>query len=386
MGIYLNNAATTYPKPESVSGAVFDFMTNHGANFSRGSASVRDLGSMNVVLDARESLAVFFGAQASELVTFTSNVTHSLNTVINGYLRPGMCVLTTSMEHNAVIRPLRELESHGVVVKIMQCDSEGYLQPETLRRHLEQRADLVVLSHASNVCGSVQDLPVISEICAKKSVPIVIDAAQSAGHIELDITELNLSAICFTGHKGLWGPQGIGGIVWNEKFAARCAPLVRGGTGSFSHEETQPTAMPDKFESGTPNMPGIAGLAAGIEFINAVKINDIAAKEDKLGKKLYDGLREIPGLVLHGPGYDKPRLPVFAMNFGHIDNAMAADILSREFVVETRPGLHCSPLAHKTLGSFPHGALRISPGYFNTEEEISYTLRALHKISRKGNS
>jgi cysteine desulfurase family protein len=383
MAIYLNNAATTYPKPPSVAEAVADFIGRGGANLSRGSASDRDLGTMNVVMNCRESLAELFGAQDSKFVTFTSNVTESLNTVLKGFLRPGMRALATSVEHNAVMRPLRALEDRGVSVEVMRCDAEGYLATDLLDAELSKGADLVVASHASNVCGALQDLEGIADVCAKRSTPLVVDAAQTAGVIGVAPGRLGISALCFTGHKGLMGPQGIGGIVWDPGFADACSALIEGGTGSFSHEERQPDVLPDKFESGTPNLPGIAGLGAALDFIRETGLPEIARREERLGMMLWDGARGIDGLSLYGPDFSKQRIPVLSMNFANIDNARAAHILSTDFGIETRPGLHCSPAAHMTLGSFPQGSLRISPGCFNTEDEINFTLDALRAISKR---
>ena len=381
MNIYLNNAATTYPKPPGVADAVASFMRSGGANFSRGSTSERDLATMDTVIECRERLASLFGLFDSRFLTFTSGVTESLNVVIKGFLRPGMRVLTSSMEHNAVIRPLRSLEKLGVGVTVIPCDVFGYIDMDELTRAIRQGADMMVMSHASNVCGSVQDLSLISALCSEYSLPLVVDAAQTAGVIDIDVRELGLAALCFTGHKGLLGPQGTGGIAWREDFAKVCAPLIEGGTGSFSHDEHQPDALPDKFESGTMNIPGIAGLLAGVNYIEDAGISEIADTEMRLENQLVEGLLQIPGLVLHGMDHSRERTAVIAMNFEEIDNASAAQILSSEYGIETRPGLHCSPLGHSTLGTLPGGALRLSPGCFNTPEEMDYTLDALKKIA-----
>ena len=382
MAIYLNNAATSYPKPLPVAEAVSGFMTGGGANFSRGSASDRDLKTMDIVLTCREKIATFFGSEDSSCVTFTANVTEALNTVLKGYLRPGMRVVTSSMEHNSVMRPLRSLEKKGVRVDVLLCDEEGYLASGTLREALAEKADLCVLNHASNICGSLQDLEALADLCARANVPLVVDAAQTAGLIDIDASGLKLAALCFTGHKSLLGPQGTGGIVWDEAFAARCAPFIEGGTGSFSHEETQPDAMPDKFESGTLNLPGIAGLLAGLEYIGEKGVKAILEAERALDALLWEGLANVSGIALYGSA-SRPRVPVLAMNLPEVDNATAAHILSTEFEVETRPGIHCAPGAHKTLGTFPVGALRLSPGVFNTKEEIEYTVQSIKKIASR---
>lgn len=382
MPVYLNNAATTYPKPAPVAEAVSDFIVHSGANFSRGSASDRDLSTMDIVLTCRDQLSDLFHAEDSRFVTFTSNVTEALNVVLKGFLQTGMSVMTTSMEHNAVIRPLRGLEKKGVALEILPCDSRGTLSFEIFLDRLKSRPDLAVVSHASNVCGTVQDLCAIAAACREFSVPLVVDAAQTAGLVDIDVSGLGLAALCFTGHKGLMGPQGTGGIVWSPNFADRCEPFIEGGTGSFSHDEHQPSAMPDKYESGTLNLPGIAGLSAAIDFLNAEGLDVVAAHEEKLGTMLLDGLKKMDGVVLYGKeDFSEARMPVFALNLDRIDNARAAHVLSTEFGIETRPGLHCSPLAHQTLGSFPQGALRLSPGYFNTEDQIAYTLESLQNIA-----
>lgn len=371
--IYLNNAATSYPKPHEVADATANFILNGGSNLSRGSSGENELSTMRLVYSCREKIADLFGCGEPELVTFTSNVTESLNIVLKGYIKPGMRVLTSGMEHNAVIRPLRSLEACGVSVDIAPCSVEGELLTCNVDNY-----DLVVISHASNVCGTVQDISKIGRACSAAGVPFVVDAAQTAGVIHIDSSDI--SALCFTGHKGLFGPQGTGGIVWNREFESKVSPFIEGGTGSFSHIETQPDDMPDKFESGTPNLPGIAGLSAALDWLKATGIENILSHERALGKILLDGLNEIPGIKLYGKRGMEGRLAVFPFNITGVDNAKLARELS-DAGFETRPGLHCSPVAHKTLGSFPEGCLRVSPGWFNTEREIKLFLDALSKVN-----
>lgn len=386
--IYMNNAATTWPKPPEVAEAVYNFMTQDGANVSRGSASERDLKSMGLLFAARCQIAEMFGGYENadpQYVTFTQNVTHSLNIVLKGFLKKGMRVLTTSMEHNSVIRPLRDLEKQGVRVDIIPCSEKGFLSPKILEEALKEHADMVVMTHCSNVCGSLLPIEEASLICEKRCVPLVADCAQTAGIVSINAGELGLSALCFTGHKGLMGPQGTGGIVWKPDFADRCSPLATGGTGSLSHEETQPAIMPDKFEAGTPNLPGIAGLNAALQYIKDKTQAAIAATERKLGERLEEGLLRINGLkitgAVHGEG---PRLPVYSFNMEGRDNGILARDLSDIFGIESRPGLHCSPLAHRTLGTFPQGALRLSPGCFNSAEDIDLTLEAIKELRKRG--
>lgn len=384
MAIYLNNGATTWPKPECVPRAMYDFLTGGGANLARGSAARRDIGTLDMVTTAREELAAFFGGYAggdSRYVTFTANVTESLNVVLKGYLRKGHHVVTTSMEHNAVIRPLRRLEEEGVRLSILPCSASGELDPADLEKLLKSdKIHMVVISHASNVCGTIQPLEEISRICSAHGVPLVLDAAQTGGVLDVDAKELNLAALCFTGHKGLLGPQGIGGILWEPEFAETVAPFVEGGTGSFSDQERQPVTMPDKFEAGTPNLPGIAGLSSALEWIRERGCEKIRRREQELGGRLLEGLEGITKLKTYGKDTIEGRLAVFAVNPPDGDNGTLAMRLADEWGIETRPGLHCAPLAHKTLGSFPQGALRISIGYFNTEEEIESVLKALERL------
>jgi cysteine desulfurase family protein len=386
MSIYLNNAATTWPKPQIVPEAIYDFIVNRGANVARGSASTRDIQSLDNVFTCRQKLAELLGGYKKHdprFITLTSNITESINIIIKGFLQPGMRVITTSMEHNAVVRPLRRAEKEGVFVSVIQCSLKGYLDPVLLRKNLSEGADLAIINHCSNVSGSLQNICDIAEVCRESNVPLVVDCAQTAGIVKISAEDLGAAALCFTGHKGLFGPQGTGGIVWDPEFAKRCTPLYEGGTGSLSHEEFQPSQMPDKFEAGTPNLPGITGLLASLEWIEKEGIDKIREHEDQLGRKLEEGLLRINGLKIIGPGHDDPRLPVYSVNINGMDNANIARDLSEVYNIETRPGLHCAPLAHRTLGTFPEGALRISPGYFNTADNIDFTVNALTEIAKR---
>ncbi|HIT04896.1 MAG TPA: aminotransferase class V-fold PLP-dependent enzyme [Candidatus Caccocola faecipullorum] len=385
--VYMNNAATTWPKPQEVPDAVYAFMTRDGANASRGSASERDIKSLDILFTARTKAAKLFGGYAKanpKYVTLTSNVTHSLNIVIKGFVKSGMRVVTTSMEHNSVIRPLREAQKSGVAVEVIQASLRGYVDPKKFSEAALERTDLAVVSHCSNVCGSVQPVEEIAEICAKRGIPLVVDCAQTGGILPLNASELGLAALCFTGHKGLFGPQGTGGIVWKPEFAEQCSPLMEGGTGSLSHEETQPDVMPDKFEAGTSNLPGFAGLDAALDWIERTGIETIREREEKLGARLEEGLLSIKGLRLLGSARgESPRLPVYAFNVDGKDNGEFANDLSMTYGIEGRPGLHCAPLAHRTLGTFPEGALRLSPGYYTTEDEIDYTIESIRALASK---
>ena len=380
---YLNNAATTWPKPECVADSMRDFLLYNGANSSRGTSSERDMNTMNLILDCRMKLAEFFGGYDDcnpLLVTFCANITEAINIVLRGYLKPGMKVITSSMEHNAVMRPLRRLENIGVNVDVLTCDSEGTLHTEDLKEKLSSsHYDLMILSHASNVCGTIQPLREIAGLCREYDVPLVVDSAQTAGQVEINARELGLSALCFTGHKGLMGPQGTGGIIWEPEFSSRVEPLITGGTGSYSHMEYQPEELPDKFESGTQNLPGISGLSAALTWLRDTGVNTVAEHERETGAYFLHELLSFDDVILTGKHNMHERLSVFSFNVKGIDNGILADELSREGF-ETRPGLHCAPSAHKTLGTFPQGALRVSPGYFTRLKEIDMFMAALSKI------
>ena len=387
--MYLNNAATTWPKPPAVAEGMVTFLNQEGANLARGAATARDLATLDLVSVCRERLASLLGGHAGadpRYVTFTNNVTASLNVVLKGFLHPGMRVLTSSMEHNATVRPLRSLETMGVDVVVLPCDLQGRLDPQVLDDALASGGDLVTLSHASNVCGTVQAMDDIALVCQKWKVPLVVDVAQTAGILPVSAVRWHTAAVCFTGHKGLMGPQGIGGIVWHPEFAIRTQPLVEGGTGSFSHEERQPAVLPDKFEAGTPNLPGIAGLAAALGWIDEQGQENIARRESALGERLWQGLLAMPQVTLYGLQTMEGRLPVFPLNMAGWDNGTLAFELAERFDIESRPGLHCAPWAHQTLGSFPQGALRLSPGYFTTEEHIDQCLEALAILAHEAPS
>ena len=387
MGIYLNNAATSWPKAEGVAEAMRDFLLSRGANLARGAAAERDINTLDMVSSCRAAVAELFEGYVERdprYVTFCSNVTEALNIVLKGFCVAGTRVLTTSMEHNSVIRPLRSLEtSRGILITILPCNSQGFLEIPVLEKALKEGADLMVLSHASNVCGSIQDLDSIAELCRRYKVPLVLDSAQTAGEIPISAEKLGLAALCFTGHKGIMGPQGMGGILWSPEFAERVEPFIEGGTGSFSEEEHHPRKLPDKFEGGTPNLPGIAGMLTALEWLERKGVDHIRQVRHERGSLLLEGLLSLESCTVYGSQTMENRLPVFALNLEGWDNGVLAYELTERYDIETRPSLHCGPLPHKTLGTFPQGALRISPGYFSTPEEIRICLEALRELAKE---
>lgn len=379
--VYADNAATTYPKPEAVGTSLLNYITKIGTNISRGSYE-QSYSTARVVYETRELLCELFNFSEPLNVVFTANITESINIILKGFLEKGDHVIISSMEHNAVVRPLYSMTQIGVDYTVIPCTVEGKLESRLVEKAITEKTKMIMINHVSNVCGTIQNLGEISDICKRNKIHFVIDSAQSAGILPIDFQELGLSALPFTGHKGLFGPQGIGGILLSDQFAKRIKPFREGGTGSFSEQEFQPDVMPDKFESGTLNLPGIFGLNAGIKFIKEVGIEAIFKHEQALSKLFLNNILNIPHLKLHGINNSEDRTAVFSITFDNLDSAEAAYILDNDYGIMTRSGIHCSPLAHKTLGTFPQGTVRFSFGYFNTKEDIDYISSTLSKISK----
>lgn len=381
MMVYLDNAATSKPKPESVWQAMEDYIRNVGCSPGRGGYAC-SLEAGRILFDAREKIRTLFNAPSEKQVIFTPNVTYALNFAIKGLLPPGSHVITSSMEHNSVVRPLRFMEKHcGVTLSLAPCDGEGRLDPEAVRRLLKPTTRMIILTHASNVTGTIMPVAEISRIAREAGVLFVLDTAQSAGVLEIDFQALGLDVLAFTGHKSLYGPTGSGGFIVSERAAAQMTPLIQGGTGSKSDLEEQPDFLPDKFEAGTTNTVGIAGLSAGIDFVLATGTEKIRRHEEKLTRLFLAGLQNVPAVRVYGPPTAKERVATVSLTLGDRDPAEVAYRLDSEHGIMVRSGLHCSPLAHRTIGTFPQGTLRFSFGYFNTEEEVVYSLKALQAIA-----
>ena len=374
--MYLDNASTTWPKPPGVAQAVHDFISGLCPNPGRGNCGPGHT-SWKTILQCRMAVAAFFGCDDPLRVCFTPGITWSLNTVILGMLKPGGHVVTGSMEHNAVMRPIRHLARKGVEFTVVKCDGSGRLDPEHFRRAIRPTTALAVLNHASNVNGAVQPASEIGSICRECSVPFLVDVAQSAGVIPVSTSLLNADIIAFTGHKALFGPMATGGLVFAPWFdAALVEPLAHGGTGSRSEVEYQPGFLPDRFEPGTPNGPGIAGLLAGVQFVSGKGAEAIRDRENGLAALLAAGLREIPEVsVFHAD--NGPVTAVVSFRVQGVENSLIAGFLSEEHGICCRQGLHCAPCAHRTLGTFPEGLVRLSPGCFNTESEILQAVGAV---------
>ena len=384
--IYLDNAATSFPKPAAVPSAMTDFMTKVGANIGRGSyREAYDAGAM--VFEVRDRLCRFFGGEDPACVVFTMNVTMSLNMLIKGLLKPGDHVLVSSMEHNAVMRPLVQLAEAGVSFTRIPCREDGSMPvtegaPE-LEAYLKPNTRAVIMTHASNVCGTVLPAGDVGLFCKKKGLVFILDTAQTAGVLPVNMKEMNIDALAFTGHKSLLGPQGIGGFIIRRELAGLLTPLIAGGTGSISHTEEMPGFMPDRFEAGTLNLPGIAGLGAGLRFVEEKGLAAISDHERALTGLFLDGLAPLEAagrLRIVGKMTVEGRTGVVSILPLTTDPAIAAARLDEEFGIRTRVGLHCAPSAHRTLGTFPEGTIRFSFGIFNTPEDVGAALDALRTI------
>lgn len=380
--LYLDNAATTFPKPPAVAQAVYDYMTGSGANINRGCYSAA-YAVEEQVLETRQLLCELFHGPDCRNVVFTKNITESLNVLLKGVLRPGDHVLTSSVEHNAVMRPLVQMEKAGVSFTRVPCDGQGRLDVDSLEHCLRPNTRLVVMTHASNVCGTVLPIARVGRFCLEHGLRFFVDSAQTAGVLEIDMAAAHIDALAFTGHKGLLGPQGTGGFVLADGLAAEIEPLLSGGTGSLSHTEDVPDFLPDRFEPGTLNLPGILGLRQGLLFLRETGLAAVRNHEKALAQRFREGLRplEDAGLlrVLAG-GAGVERVGVVSVQTLRQELSQAAFDLDDRFGIQARVGLHCAPAAHKTLGSYPTGSIRFSFGWYNTQEQTDRALSALAEV------
>lgn len=413
--IYLDQASTSSPKAPGVARVMSDFLESGGYNISRGHYQGAEAAGL-AVLDARKAVARFFHFPAFRRVIFTNNITHSLNLVLKGFLRPGDRVICSTMEHNAMMRPLRQLEKSGVIVDEVPNDAQGRWPLEAVREALKKPARALAMTAASNVCGTVLPFREVAKLCHEAGTAFILDTAQVAGTLPLDAAELDCDALCFTGHKGLLGPQGIGGVLFSERMAEECSPLISGGTGSFSDSEELPPLLPDRFEAGTQNLPGILGLGAALAYLEGLNAEaqtesspaaeavpgshsafeqaqrglwKIAVAELALCRRFLEGAEalseRLPLRILGLPSSScqaekEERVAVVSLDFPKHDNARVAWLLDQNYGIMTRTGLHCAPQAHKTLGSFPRGSVRFSFGGTNTVEEVDAALAALEEI------
>ncbi|SHJ84978.1 aminotransferase class V-fold PLP-dependent enzyme [Paramaledivibacter caminithermalis] len=380
-GVYLDNGATSFPKAPGVVESISNYLNKIGCNVNRG-AYASSFVAENIVYETRELLCQLFNYDKPENVVFTKNITESLNVLIKGLCKYGDHIIVSSMEHNAVMRPINSLNNKGVEYTKVRCNEEGELNPLDILKHIKKNTTAVIMTHASNVCGTILNLEEVGKICSEKGLVFIIDTAQTAGFLNVDYRNLKADAIAFTGHKGLLGPQGIGGFIINDSLVKEMDTFIEGGTGSLSEQEIQPQYMPDKFEAGTMNIPGIFGLNASLKYILKEGIEAIKEKELHLLEKFLNEVSDIQGVRLIGKRTLNNRTALVSLDFPKHDNAEISYKLYKVFGIMTRCGLHCAPSAHRTLKTFPKGTVRFSFSHFNTVEEVNYTINAIKEISR----
>jgi cysteine desulfurase family protein len=381
MSIYFDNASTSFPKPATVGKSIYDFIVYNGGNAGRG-ASTSSLKSSELVYECREALCDFFNFDKTENVIFTQNITYSLNILLLGAIRDGWHVITSSMEHNSVLRPLTILKKQGKIqLDIVQCDANGIIDPNDVQKLINDNTKLIVLSHASNVIGSIQPLEIIGKICKNNNIFFIVDSAQSAGSTYVDFKSLNCDALAFTGHKGLLGPQGTGGFLISDKLNEVTLSTFTGGTGSMSSSLISPDYLPDKFECGTLNLPGIVGLKAGIESIQNIGLDAIQYKDLMLTKRTLEILNDFKEIIVYGfKDTESRRTSTISFNILDRDPSEISFILDKQYGIITRTGLHCAPLAHKTIGTYPTGTVRLSLGYFNNLDDTEILYKSIKSI------
>ena len=374
--IYFDNAATTMIKPPCVIEAVADAM-RHMGNSGRG-AHGASLGASRTIYDTRQILAKLFHAENPKQIAFTANSTESLNIAIKGLFNPGDHVVTTVLEHNSVLRPLYEMEQKGVRVTYAECDEKGAIAPEDILKYADRSTKGIVCTHASNLTGNMIDIARIGAAARERGLIFVVDASQTAGCVPLDVQEMKIDVLCFTGHKGLLGPQGTGGIYVREGIEVR--PLLSGGSGVQTYNREHPREMPVALEAGTLNGHGIAGLHAAVEYILETGVENIRAGELRLMRRFYDGVRAMPEIRVYGDFDTDERCPIVTLNLLDLDSGEVSDELADRYGIATRPGGHCAPMMHKALGTVEQGAVRFSFSCFNTEEEVDAALDALREL------
>lgn len=378
--VYLDNAATSFPKPPAVAARMREYVDQIGASVNRGSYASAQQAEL-VTLRLRQRLCELFSFSSVPHTILTPGNTWGLNMLLFGALRPGDHCLVSAMEHNAVMRPLGQLARRGVTFDRIPCDREGRLQIDQIEPLLRDNTRLLLLAHASNVSGTVQDAQAVGKICRAHDIPFALDAAQTAGHVPIDFVSLGLSALSVPAYKGLLGPQGIGALLLRPDFAETLEPLVSGGTGSVSDSEELPAYFPDRLEPGTPNLPGIFGWEAALDYLQQVTVEAVQVHDRVLSQRFLDGLHTTSGVELVGPDTAEGRVGVFSLDFPGKDNAEVAVSLEERFGILTRCGLHCAPSAHRTLGTFPRGTVRLSFSWFTTAEEVDRALEAIAAVS-----
>lgn len=375
--IYMDNAATTMQKPKEVLDAVLNAMSSMG-NAGRG-ANEASLSASRIIYDTREKLCTLFHAEDPRQIVFTANSTESLNVALKGLLNPGDHVVTTMLEHNSVLRPLYELEEQGTELTIVKSSSLGTVETEDIEAAVRPDTKLIVITNGSNLTGNYIDLKPIGDIARKHNVLFVVDASQTAGVFPIDVQEMKIDVLCFTGHKGLLGPQGTGGMYVREGLAVR--PLKSGGSGVRTFSRTHPAEMPTALEAGTLNGHGIAGLNAALAYLEKEGIDNIRRREQELMRRFYDGVKDIPDVKIYGDYSAKERCAIVALNIGDYDSSEVSDELLTTYGISTRPGGHCAPLMHEALGTVEQGAVRFSFSHYNTDEEVDTAIAAIRELA-----
>ena len=377
--IYFDNASTSFPKADGVAEAVYHYMKDCGCNINRGGYD-EAYQAEEIVLRTRQQLTELFHGPDCRNVVFTRNITESLNVLLKGFLKAGDHVLVSAMEHNAVMRPLTQLTEQGVSFDRIPCGADGTLEVSAMNGLLRENTRAVVMLHASNVCGTLMPIETVGAFCHAHGLRFILDTAQTAGVFPIDMEAMHIDALAFTGHKGLLGPQGIGGFILQPDMVPLVQPLIAGGTGSISHEEQMPSFMPDRFEAGTMNLPGIMGLHAALRWLEQETIDAVRSHELELTERFLSGALDIPHLRVIGRQDIAERAGVVSVVPENADPALVADALGREYGIMVRVGLHCAPNAHKTLGTFPTGTIRFSFGRWNTPQQVDTALSALREL------
>lgn len=376
--IYMDNAATTMHKPQAVIDAVIAAMSSMG-NAGRG-ANEASLSASRVIYDTRDKLCRFFGAENPRQIVFTNNSTESLNIALKGLLNPGDHVITTMLEHNSVLRPLYEMEKKGVKLTIIRSNEKGTFDLKDMEDAICPETKMVICTNGSNLTGNYIDIEKVGEMAHKHGLLFVVDASQTAGVFPIDVQRMQIDVLCFTGHKGLLGPQGIGGMYVREGLAVR--PLKCGGSGVQTYSKTHPAEMPTALEAGTLNGHGIAGLGAAVDYLNETGIDVVREKEQRLMRKFYEGVKEIPDVKVYGDFSTFDRCAIVALNIGDFDSSEVSDALLTEYGISTRPGGHCAPLMHEALGTVEQGAVRFSFSHYNTDEEVDAAIAAVRELAQ----
>lgn len=377
--IYMDNAATTMHKPQEVIDAVVSAMGSMG-NAGRG-ASEAALSASRIIYDTRDRLAKLFHAEDARQIAFTANSTESLNIAIKGILEPGDHVITTVLEHNSVLRPLYEMEKRGVELSIVGCDEKGMPDLAQMEQAVKENTKMIICTNGSNLTGNYIDVSVIGDIAHRHGVLFAVDASQTAGVFPIDVQKMQIDILCFTGHKGLLGPQGTGGIYVKE--GVKLKPLKTGGSGIQTYSKEHPVQMPTALEAGTLNGHGIAGLHAALGYLEKEGIDNIRKKENELMWRFYNGVKDVPGVKVYGDYSQKERCAIVTLNIGDYDSSEVSDELLMEYDISTRSGGHCAPLMHEALGTVEQGAVRFSFSHYNTEEEVDTAIRAIRELAEE---